>query len=98
VHERPDLAVCGPGGDDGLPALVVAPAAGAVVREFASLDAVSELAAEVLQRGDHVLVAVASDRFRRRGQRHGLGARERVGLRDVSKTNTVLNEGVRYSV
>ena len=63
--------------------LVVAPAAGAVVGEVADLDAVAELAREFLERRDQVSVAVALDRLRRRGQRDGLGAGQRVGLRDV---------------
>src|SRR6185503_7150614 len=72
VDQRADLPVGGAGSDDDLPVLAIAPSARAVVREFAALDAVAQLASEVVQRGDQVLVAVAFDRLRRRRERDRL--------------------------
>jgi hypothetical protein len=83
VHKRADLPVGGPGGDDDLLALRVAPAAGPLVRQRAGVDAVAELAGELVERGDQMLVAVAFDRLRRRGERDRLDAGKRVGHRDV---------------
>ena len=83
VHERADLAVGGSGGDDDLPALGVTPAAGPLVGQFTDLDAVAELAAELLQRCDQVAVAVALDRLCGGRERHGLHPGQRLGHRDV---------------
>src|SRR5215213_8958036 len=65
VHERADLTVGRPGRYRDVVQLVVAPAARSVVREGADLDAIPELAPELLERGDQVGVAVALDRLRR---------------------------------
>ena len=84
VDERADLAVGGSGGDDDLPALGVAPAAGPVVGELTDLDARSRARGGVLeQRGDQVAVAVAVDRLCGGRERDGLDAGQRVGHRDV---------------
>jgi hypothetical protein len=48
VNERANLAVGGPAGDDDLPALGVAPAAGPFVGQLTDIDSVAELAAELL--------------------------------------------------
>src|SRR5687768_1978800 len=72
VHERADLAVGSACGDDDLLVLVVAPAARAMLGEVADLDAIPELAPELLKRRDQVGVAVAFDRLRRRAKRDGL--------------------------
>src|SRR5829696_2369810 len=74
VHERADLTVGGPGGDDDLLVLVVAPAARAGLGEVADLDAIAELAPELLEWRDQAGVAVAFDRLRRRVKRDGLRA------------------------
>jgi hypothetical protein len=83
VYERADLPVGGSGGDDDLPALGVAPAAGPFVGQLTDLDAVAELAAELLQRCDQVAVAVALDRLCGRRERHRLLPGQRFGHRDV---------------
>ena len=63
VGEGADLLVGGSVGDDDLAALGVTPAAGPFVGQLTDLDAVAELAAELLQRCEQVAVAVALDRL-----------------------------------
>ena len=75
VNERSDLAVGWSAGDDDLPTLGVAPAAGPLVGQLTDLDAVAELAAELLQRCDQVAVAVALDRLGGGRERDGLDRR-----------------------
>jgi hypothetical protein len=61
----------------------VAPAARAGFGEPAGLDGVAELARQRDQGRDQLGVAVAFDRLRGRGERHGLHAGQWVGHRDV---------------
>ncbi|HEX5900929.1 MAG TPA: hypothetical protein VFY32_16105, partial [Solirubrobacteraceae bacterium] len=83
VSECANLLVAGPRGDDNLAALGVTPATRPVVGEVADRDAVAELGGMGDERGDQVVVRVAGDRLRRRGQRDGLLARQRVGATHV---------------